>query len=72
MTGESYLATPYLRLLTPANGWHGELLRDRHGQLYAIVAVRVGARWTDSVTIEGEDRAIAVRHRTHGVTRSTM
>jgi hypothetical protein len=62
---QSYPATPYLRRLTPANGWHGELLRDRHGAPVAIVAVRIGPTWSDSVAIEGEDRCVAIRTRTH-------
>ncbi len=61
---EEYPATPYLRRLTVAAGWHRELIPDRHGEPVAIVAVRVGPRWTDSVAIEGEDRCIAMRHRT--------
>ncbi|MPZ67794.1 MAG: hypothetical protein GEU83_20690 [Pseudonocardiaceae bacterium] len=58
-------ATPYLRRLTAANGWRGELIRDQHGRADVIVAVRIGPPWTDSVAIEGEDRCIAMRHRTH-------
>ncbi len=65
MTGQTYPATPYLRHLTAANGWRGQLIRDRHGQPVAIVTVRIGPTWTDSVAIEGEDRCIAMRHRTH-------
>lgn len=61
---EQYPSTPYVRRLTQANGWHRELIPDRHGEPVAIVAVRVGPRWTDSVAIEGEDRCIAMRHRT--------
>lgn len=61
---EQYPSTPYIRRLTPGNGWHRELIPDRHGRPQAIVAVRVGHRWTDSVAIEGEDRCIAMRHRT--------
>lgn len=58
-----YPATPYLRRLTPVYGWRGQLIRDRHGQPVAIVAVRIGPTWTDSVAIEGEDRCVALRHR---------
>ncbi len=66
MTGRIYYpATPYLRRLTPENGWRGQLVRDRHGQPVAIVAVRIGPRWTDSVAIEAEDRCVALRHRTN-------
>ncbi len=61
----SYPSTPYVRRLTAANGWHGQLIRDRHGEPVAIVAVRIGPMWTDSVAIEGEDRTVAMRHRTH-------
>ncbi|MDQ3989333.1 MAG: hypothetical protein M3291_09080 [Actinomycetota bacterium] len=65
MTGQIYPATPYLRCLTPANGWRAELIRDRHGEPVAIVAVRVGQTWTDAVAIEGEDRTVAMRTRTN-------
>ncbi len=66
MTGRTYYpATPYVRRLTPQNGWRGRLIRDRHGQPVAIVAVRIGPTWTDSVAIEGEDRCVAFRHRTN-------
>ncbi len=51
---ERYPSTPYIRQLTQANGWHRELIPDRHGEPVAIVAVRVGPRWTDSVAIEAE------------------
>ncbi|MQA16598.1 MAG: hypothetical protein GEV09_21415 [Pseudonocardiaceae bacterium] len=64
MTAQTYPATPYLRRLTSDNGWRGQLIRDWHGQPVAIVAVRVGPTWTDSVAIEGEDRTVAMRHRT--------
>ncbi len=30
----------------------------------AIVTVRIGHTWTDSVAIEGEDRCVAIRCRT--------
>ncbi len=57
--GQTYPATPYLRRLTADNGWRAELIRDRHGEPAAIVAVRVGPSWPDSVAIEGEDRCVA-------------
>ncbi len=60
----TYPSTPYLRRLTAADGWHGRLIRDEHGNPLVIVTVRVGPTWTDSVAIEGEDRAVAMRHRT--------
>ena len=41
-------------------------ISDRHGNPAVLVAVRVGDTWTDSVAIEGEDRTVAMRHRTHG------
>lgn len=66
MTCETYPATPYIRRLTAAKGWRRELIPDRHGEPVAIVAVRAGSRWTDSVAIEGEDRCVALRHRTRG------
>jgi len=65
MTAQTYPATPYLRRLTLANGWRAELIRDRHGEPAAIVAVCIGPTWTDAVAIEGEDRAVAMRTRTH-------
>jgi len=65
MTGQSYPATPYQRRMTPANGWYGELIRDRHGEPVAMVAVRVGLIWTDAVAIESEDRCVAMRCRTN-------
>lgn len=55
---------PYLRRMTPVNGWRGELVRDRHNRVDAIVAVRVGPVWTDAVAIEDENRCVAVRCRT--------
>ncbi len=64
VTAPVYPATPYLRRLTAANGWRHELIGDEHGHPLVIVAVRVGATWTDSVAIEGEDRCVAMRHRT--------
>lgn len=65
MTGLTYAATPYLRRMTAEHGWRGELIRDRHGEPVAIVTVRIGPTWTDAVAIEGEDRCIAMRHRTN-------
>jgi len=64
VTAPTYPATPYLRRLTAANGWWLELIGDEHGNPAVLVAVRVGGTWTDSVAIEGEDRAVAMRHRT--------
>jgi hypothetical protein len=64
MSVQTYAATPYLRRMTPANGWHGQLVRDDRGEPVAIVAVRIGPTWTDAVAIEGEDRCVAMRHRT--------
>lgn len=64
MTAQSYPATSYLRRLTPADGWHGELIRDEHGNPLVVVVVRIGPTWTDSVAIEGEHRCVAMRHRT--------
>jgi hypothetical protein len=65
MTGQTtYSATPYLRRMTRANGWHAELVRDRHGRVDVIVAVRIGPVWTDAVAIESEDRTVAMRYRT--------
>ena len=58
----TYPSTRYLRRMTNASGWRGELICDAHGP-YVIVAVRVGATWTDAVAIEGEDRCVAMRHR---------
>lgn len=65
MTAQTYPATPYLRHLTAANGWHGQLIRDHCGEPVAIVAVRVGPTWTDAVAIGGEDRTVAMRTRTN-------
>lgn len=56
MIGVTYPSTPYARRLTAANGWHGQLIRDVHGQVEVIVAVRVGPTWTDAVAIAGADR----------------
>lgn len=64
MIEQTYPATPYLRRLTAAHGWQGELIFDGHGNPLVIVAVRVGPSWTDAVAIEGEDRCVAMRHRT--------
>jgi hypothetical protein len=54
-----------LRRLTPEHGWRGELLRDARGQPVAVVAVRVGPTWTDSVAIAGENETLAMRHLTN-------
>ena len=64
MTAPAYPATPYLRRMTAADGWRHQVLRDAHGDPLVMVAVRVGPTWTDSVAIEGADRAVAMRHRT--------
>lgn len=64
MSGQTYPSTPYIRRLTPANGWLAELVRDEQGRVDVIVAVRIGPVWTDSVAIAGEDRVIGMRHRT--------
>lgn len=65
MTGGTYPATPYLRRTATDNRWQGRLVRDRHGEPVTVVAVRIGPTWTDAVAIEGEDRTVAVRTRTH-------
>jgi hypothetical protein len=39
MTASTYPATRFLRQMTAANGWHGQLVRDRQGRADAIVAV---------------------------------
>ncbi len=64
MTGQTYPATPYLERMAADDGWQGQVVRDRHCQPSAIVAVRVGPTWTDAVVIEGEDRVKAARVRT--------
>ncbi|MDQ3989235.1 MAG: hypothetical protein M3291_08580 [Actinomycetota bacterium] len=64
MSGPGYPATPLLARLSPANGWRHDLVGDGHGQPYALVAVRIGPVWTDSVAILGEDQTLAMRHRT--------
>ena len=61
MTGSGYPATPLLRRLTAANGWHHDLARDAGGEPVAVVAVRVGPVWTDSVAIAGENETLAMR-----------
>jgi hypothetical protein len=53
-----------LRRLSPERGWRGALLHDTHGEPVAVVAVRVGPNWTDSVAIAGETDTVAMRHRT--------
>ncbi len=65
MTGSAYPATPLLRRLTAAHGWRHDLARDAHGEPVAVVAVRVGSTWTDSVAIAGENETLAMRHRTN-------
>ncbi|MDQ3989188.1 MAG: hypothetical protein M3291_08340 [Actinomycetota bacterium] len=65
MNGFSYPATPLLRRLTAGNGWLHDVICDAHGQLEAVVCVRVGPVWTDSVAIAGEDQTLAMRHRTN-------
>lgn len=64
MSGPTYPSTPYVRRLTPANGWHGHLIRDQRGRVDMIVTVRIGPTWTDAVAIAGEDRVVAMRYRT--------
>ncbi|MGH4021208.1 MAG: hypothetical protein ACRDT0_18665 [Pseudonocardiaceae bacterium] len=64
MSDSSYAATPLLARLTARNGWQHELIHDTHGRLEAVVYVRVGPVWTDSVAIAGEDQTVALRHRT--------
>ena len=65
MTGPGYPATPLLRRLTAANGWQHDLARDARGEPVAVVAVRIGPVWTDSVAITGESETLAMRHRTN-------
>ncbi len=65
MTGLGYPATPLLRRLTAANGWQHDLARDALGVPVAMVAVRIGPTWTDSVAIAGENQTLAMRHRTN-------
>jgi hypothetical protein len=65
VTGPIYPATPLLRRLTAAHGWRHELARGYHGEPVAVVAVRVGSTWTDSVAIAGENETLAMRHRTN-------
>ena len=64
MSCPGYPATPLLARLTAVNGWHHDLVGDDHGP-YALVAVRIGLVWTDSVAIVGEDQTLAMRHRTN-------
>ncbi|MGH3980183.1 MAG: hypothetical protein ACRDRZ_14460 [Pseudonocardiaceae bacterium] len=59
-----YPATPLLRKLSAWYGWRHDLIHDTHGRLEAVVYVRAGPVWTDSVAIAGEDRTVAMRHRT--------
>jgi hypothetical protein len=65
MTGTAYPATPLLRRLTAAHGWRHELVRDTRGEPVAVVAVRIGPTWTDSVAITGENETLAMRRRTN-------
>ncbi len=65
VTGPAYPATPLLRRLTAVHGWRHELARDAHGDLIAVVAVRIGSTWTDTVAITGENETLAMRHRTN-------
>ena len=65
MTEPGYPATPLLRRLTAANGWQHDLARDALGVPVAMVAVRIGPTWTDSVAIAGENQTLAMRHRTN-------
>jgi len=65
VTGETYPATPYLRCIAADKQWQGHLVRDRHGQPYALVAVHVGPTWTDAVAVEAEDRCVAICTRTN-------
>jgi hypothetical protein len=60
VTGSGYRATPLLRLLTAANGWQHDVARDARGEPVAVVAVRVGPVWTDSVAIAGENETLAM------------
>ncbi|MGH4018950.1 MAG: hypothetical protein ACRDT0_06855 [Pseudonocardiaceae bacterium] len=65
MSKPSYPATPLLQRLTVRNGWHHDLVSDDRGEPVAMVAVRVGPVWTDSVAIAGEDQTVAMRHPTN-------
>jgi hypothetical protein len=65
VSDSSYPATPLLRRLSAGNGWRHDVICDPHSQLEAMVAVRVGPVWTDSVAIAGEDQTLAMRHRTN-------
>ena len=65
MSGPGYPATPLLRCLSAAYGWQHDLACDVCGEPVALVAVRIGPVWTDSVSIAGEDQTLAMRHRTH-------
>ncbi|MGH3979830.1 MAG: hypothetical protein ACRDRZ_12660 [Pseudonocardiaceae bacterium] len=65
MSGPGYTADPLLRRLSAANGWRHDLISNARGELEVMVAVRVGAVWTDSVAIAGEDQTVAMRHRTN-------
>lgn len=65
MSAVTYPATPYLQRMAADKQWQGQLVRDRHDEPVALVAVRVGPMWTDAVVIEGEDRCVAMRLRTN-------
>jgi hypothetical protein len=54
-----------LRRLRAAHGWQHDLTCDARGEPAAVVAVRVGPVWTDSVAIAGENETLAMRHRTN-------
>ncbi len=62
VSGPGYPGTPLLARLTPANGWRHDVVGDNRG---ALVAVRIGPVWSDSVAIVGEDQTLAMRHRTN-------
>jgi hypothetical protein len=65
MSGPGYPATPLLRRLTAAHGWQHDLACDARGEPVAMVAVRIGPTWTDSVAIAGENETLAMRHRSN-------
>ncbi len=64
MSNSGYPATPLLARLSPASGWRHDLIRNAHGEIEVMVAVRIGPVWTDSVAIVAEDQTLAMRHRT--------
>ena len=65
MSGLGYPATPLLRRLSAIHGWQHDLACNARGEPVALVAVRIGPTWTDSVAIAGENQTLAMRHRTH-------